>query len=220
MDIALRVVVAMLLGSAIGLERELTGQAAGLRTHLTIALGAALFGLTSAYGFDEFIAERATTNYQVDPTRVASNIVVGVGFLGGGAIIKHGASVRGLTTGASMWVTAAVGLTVGLGGFFEAMLATFLLIGALVALRGPRRWLRRRFAISKESVIIQLRRAEDAGTVVDALHGLEGVEVQSLSVRRQDGEVTIEADLKGTGLRSRLADLATCEGLGEIEVNA
>jgi putative Mg2+ transporter-C (MgtC) family protein len=219
-DIALRLVVATLLGSIIGLERELTGQVAGLRTHLTVALGAVLFGLVSAYGFQEFIAARETTNYQVDPTRVASNIVTGVGFLGGGAIIKHGATVRGLTTAASMWVTAAIGLAVGLGGYFEALLTTALLLFALTALRGPRRWLRQRFAVSKDTVVIQVERAEDVSDVMDALYELPGIEVGSVSVRRHDGRATIEADLKGKDLATRLADLAEQSGVGDVDVHA
>ncbi|CAN5838607.1 hypothetical protein BH23ACT12_BH23ACT12_23840 [soil metagenome] len=116
-ELALRIAIAVVLGAIIGLERELTGQTAGLRTHITISMGAALFAIASAYSFTEFIQPQADTNYQVDVTRIASNVVTGVGFLGGGAIIKHGASVSGLTTAASIWVTAAVGLTVGLGGF-------------------------------------------------------------------------------------------------------
>ena len=91
LELAGRLGAALVLGGAIGLERELTGQVAGLRTHMTVALGAALFGIVSAYGWNEFAQVRAQTNVQVDVTRVASNIVTGVGFLGGGAILKDGA---------------------------------------------------------------------------------------------------------------------------------
>ena len=101
--------LALVLGGLIGLERELSDHPAGLRTHIGVCMGAALFGIVSGYGFVGFDASRSQTNYQVDPTRVASNIVTGVGFLGGGAILKHGATVRGLTTAASLWVTAAIG---------------------------------------------------------------------------------------------------------------
>ena len=144
-ELAGRLAAALVLGGAIGLERELTGQVAGLRTHMSIALGAALFAIVSAYSFDEFIAPRAGTNVQVDVTRVASNIVTGVGFLGGGAILKDGASVRGLTTAASIWVTAAVGLAVALGMYTIAAVCTLALVFSLTVLRGPRLRLRRRF---------------------------------------------------------------------------
>jgi len=148
LELAGRLGAALVLGGAIGLERELTGQVAGLRTHMSVALGAALFGIVSIYGWSEFSAVRAQTNVQVDVTRVASNIVTGVGFLGGGAILKDGATVRGLTTAASLWVTAAVGLTVALGGYSLAAMATIGLVFSLILLRGPRSWLRRRVPVA------------------------------------------------------------------------
>jgi len=140
-ELVLRLAIALVLGGAIGLERELTGQVAGLRTHMSVALGSALFAVVSAYSFSEFVEPRAETNYQIDVTSIASNVVTGVGFLGGGAIIKLGASVRGLTTAASMWVTAAVGLAVGLGNHRIGALSAGALILALTLLRGRRRWL-------------------------------------------------------------------------------
>jgi Uncharacterized membrane protein len=115
LELAVRLVAALVLGGAIGFEREVTGQVAGLRTHMCVALGAALFAIVSAFGFDEFVRPRVETNLQVDVSRVASNIVTGIGFLGGGAIIKEGATVKGLTTAASLWVTAAVGSAVAMG---------------------------------------------------------------------------------------------------------
>ena len=148
LELAGRLGAALVLGGAIGLERELTGQVAGLRTHMSVALGAALFGIVSAYGWNEFAAVRAQTNVQIDVTRVASNIVTGVGFLGGGAILKDGATVRGLTTAASLWVTAAVGLAVALGGYSLAAVTTLGLVFCLVLLRGPRAWIRRRSEVS------------------------------------------------------------------------
>lgn len=150
-ELAMRLGAALVLGAAIGMERELAGQVAGLRTHMSVALGAALFGMVSAYGWNEFAAVRAQTNVQVDVTRVASNIVTGVGFLGGGAILKDGPTVRGLTTAASLWVTAAVGLAVALGGYTLAAVTTIGLVFALILLRGPRGWIRRQFALAEST---------------------------------------------------------------------
>ena len=150
LELVTRLFAALLLGGAIGLERELAGQVAGLRTHMMVALGSALFAIVSAYGFDEFAGPRANTNVQVDVTRVASNIVTGVGFLGGGAILKDGGSVRGLTTAASLWVTAAVGLAVALGSFVTGTVTALALVFALTLLRAPRLWLRQRFAAQPE----------------------------------------------------------------------
>lgn len=158
LELAGRLGAALVLGGAIGLERELNGQVAGLRTHMSVALGAALFTIVSAYGWSEFFGPRAESNVQVDVTRVASNIVTGVGFLGGGAILKEGASVRGLTTAASLWVTAAVGLAVAIGMYTIAAVATLYLVFALTILRTPRRWLRRRFVESEdEGVAVDVR---------------------------------------------------------------
>src|SRR3954470_1998569 len=142
--VALRLAVALALAGVIGFEREIAGQPAGLRTHITVGLGAALFGLISVHGFDAYVAPRNDNNYQVDVTRVASQVVVGVGFLGGGAILKEGVSVRGLTTAASLWVTAAIGLAVSLGSFIPAAATTGALMASLVLLRRPRRWVRDR----------------------------------------------------------------------------
>jgi putative Mg2+ transporter-C (MgtC) family protein len=217
-DVALRILVAVLLGAAIGLERELTGQMAGLRTHITVALGAALFGLVSAYSFSEFIQERAATNYQVDVTRIASNVVTGVGFLAGGVIIKHGASVRGLTTAASLWVTAAVGLAVGLGSFFMGAAATVALIVVLALLRAPRRWLRR-FAVGKETVIIHLSPDADPAAVIGALQQVDGLDMQSLSLRSGNGSGTVvHADVKGPHLEARLAELAERDDVTDVDI--
>lgn len=219
-DIALRIAVAVVLGGAIGLERELTGQAAGLRTHLTVALGAALFAIVSAYSFDEFLRPRAETNFQVDVTRVASNVVTGVGFLGGGAILKHGATVRGLTTAASMWVTAAVGLAAGLGGFFAGGLATAVLLVALTALRVPRRWIRRH-ALTRETVSIVLAEGADAAAVIGALQGIEGIEVRSLTLRSADGSShVLHADVRGTNVEARLARLAERHDVIDLDIEA
>jgi putative Mg2+ transporter-C (MgtC) family protein len=219
-DLTVRIVLAVLLGAVIGLERELTGQSAGLRTHITISMGAALFAIGSAYSFSEFIQPRADTNYQVDVTRIASNIVTGVGFLGGGAIIKHGASVSGLTTAASIWVTAAVGLAVGLGSFFPAVVTTGLLVFVLTALRRPRRWLSRR-AATKGSVVVQLRPDADPGEIVNAMFGLTGVTVKSVSVRADDPQnKTVSAELKGTQLHARLAELAEREDVADLDLGS
>ena len=162
-EIAGRLLLAVLLGGLIGFEREATGQPAGLRTHMSVCLGAALFGVLSVHGFDAYVQARADTNYQVDVTRVASQVVVGIGFLGGGAILKEGVQVHGLTTAASLWVTSAIGLALGMGNFFAGAVTTAALLLALVGLRGPRRWIRQRIGRSKDLVIIRLKAGADPG---------------------------------------------------------
>ncbi|MDQ4025769.1 MAG: MgtC/SapB family protein, partial [Actinomycetota bacterium] len=109
-ELVLRIVLAAALGGFIGFERELSDQPAGFRTHMLVSVGAALFTVAGAYGVEDLFAEQ-TGRVRYDPTRIAAQIVTGIGFLGAGAIIQQGFSVRGLTTAASLWVTAAVGLS-------------------------------------------------------------------------------------------------------------
>src|SRR5438552_10012519 len=136
----LRLALAAILGGLIGVERELREREAGLRTHLLVALGSALFTIVGAYGFHSFLASGQSV-VRADPTRIAAQIVTGIGFLGAGAIIRQGLSVRGLTTAATLWVVAAVGLAAGAGYYSGAVITT---IVALVAL-GPLRTLGHRF---------------------------------------------------------------------------
>lgn len=130
------------LGFALGFERELRGQSAGLRTHILVCLGSCLFTLVSLFAEQPLGAD---THHEVraDITRIASQVVVGIGFLGGGAILRHGTSVRGLTTAANLWLTASVGLAVGMGVPLLAVAATGLALFSLVGLRFLERAIRR-----------------------------------------------------------------------------
>lgn len=129
-----RILIAAALGGAIGLERELRDQPAGFRTHILVALGACLFALVGAVGFSSF-EKPAEGALRVDVTRVASQIVVGIGFLGGGTILRQRGSVRGLTTAASLWVTAAVGLAVAVGFYLGAIVTAAVAVFSLAFLK-------------------------------------------------------------------------------------
>jgi len=215
LELAMRLVLAMLVGGAVGLEREATGQIAGLRTHMSVALGAALFAVVSAYSFGEFIGPRADTNYQVDVTRVASNVVTGVGFLGGGAIIKLGASIRGLTTAASMWVTAAIGLAIGLGNYAAGFASAAALLFALTVLRGRRRWVRR-FSRKREAVRLEVAVDGDVSVVFAVLNGFGPT---ALTARRGSAGWIVQADVRRTDVEavlSRLADRPDVTSLAAI----
>ena len=126
----LRIVLAAGLGAAVGLEREVREREAGLRTHMLVAVGSALFTLVSAYGFSEFFAQTGPV-VPVDPTRIAAQIVTGIGFLGAGAIIRQGMNVRGLTTAATLWAVAAIGLASGAGYYSGAIATTVVVLVAL-----------------------------------------------------------------------------------------
>ena len=220
-ELVARLVLAAFLGGLIGLERDLSGQPAGLRTHIALALGAGLFGVLSGYGFQAFDASRSVTNFQVDPTRVASNIVVGVGFLGGGTILKEGARVRGLTTAASLWVTAAIGLGCALGMYGPTLVTTALVLLSLVGLRAPRRWLSRRLAVVRETVIVRLQPGADPTEVVTALNQLRSVRISSLTVRERGAGAVVRADLSGRGdenLEELLAPLEDREEVRGVDV--
>jgi putative Mg2+ transporter-C (MgtC) family protein len=133
-DVLLRLAVAAVLGGAIGLEREVREREAGLRTHMLVSVGAAVFTLVSAYGFADF-DYGLRTGINFDPTRIAAQIVTGIGFLGAGAIIRQGLSVRGLTTAATLWVVAAIGMAAGAGYYSAAVLATLIVLVSLWPLR-------------------------------------------------------------------------------------
>jgi putative Mg2+ transporter-C (MgtC) family protein len=143
-EIAVRLLVAAGLTGAIGLERELRDRAAGLRTHMLVGIGAALFTIVSTYGWADF-EFGAGTGIALDPTRIAAQIVTGIGFLGAGAIIRQGVSVRGLTTAAGLWVVAAIGMAAGAGYFSAAVIGTGIVLLGLV----PFRWFERTTTVGR-----------------------------------------------------------------------
>lgn len=143
-EVIARLGVAALLGGVLGIERETQGREAGLRTHMMLSLGAALFTVASVTGFDSFIGSTSST-VRVDPGRIASYVAAGVGFIGGGAILKRGDGVHGLTTAASLWVAAAIGVACGLGLWVAPLVATAFAVLSLAALRPASRWLEGRF---------------------------------------------------------------------------
>ena len=131
-EFILRIFVAAILGGAIGLEREYRAKEAGLRTHFLVALGSAVFMIVSAYGFDGVMN---TPEHRWDVSRVAAQVVSGIGFIGAGTIIFHKSEnvVRGLTTAAGLWVTAAIGLACGGGMYVLSIASTVLVLVGLEA---------------------------------------------------------------------------------------
>lgn len=135
LGIALRLIVASILGGIIGLEREVHGRPAGFRTHLLVSLGSCLFVVTSVCFYQKFGNLTAQGPVGVDPGRVAAQVVTGIGFLGAGAIIREKASIRGLTTAACLWVAAAVGVAVGVEMYATSLLVTLLAVINLIFLK-------------------------------------------------------------------------------------
>ena len=132
--ILIRVIAACILGSAIGLERELTNKYAGLRTHILVCLGSAIFTVLSIYAFPTAVNN---TNPQAfgDPARIAAQVLTGIGFIGGGTVLRHGSSVHGLTTAATLWVAAAIGMACGSGMLDVATITTVFSVIVLVLIR-------------------------------------------------------------------------------------
>ena len=121
----LSIVIAALLGGAIGLEREYRSKEAGFRTHFLVGLGSGLFMVLSLYGFEDFIGIQGI---QRDPSRIAAQVVSGIGFIGAGCIIFQKNAVKGLTTAAGLWVTSAIGMTAGAGMYALSAVATALVL--------------------------------------------------------------------------------------------
>lgn len=209
-EVLLRLFVAAGLGAAIGLEREIRERQAGLRTHLVVSVGSALFTLVSAYGFANFGA-------RVDPTRIAAQIVTGIGFLGAGAIIRQGLSVRGLTTAASLWLVAAIGMAAGAGYWDAALIATF---GALITL-GPLRKVAfrilSRFRPTLDRLLVEVPAGGGAAPVIEAIER-HGGRVVSLEVTQEGERRSVAADVElpaGTA-PSIVAGVAEIDGVLEV----
>jgi putative Mg2+ transporter-C (MgtC) family protein len=213
----LRLALAAILGGLIGVERELREREAGLRTHLLVALGSALFTIVGAYGFDAFL-NTGSSVVRADPTRIAAQIVTGIGFLGAGAIIRQGLSVRGLTTAATLWVVAAVGLAAGAGYYSVAVITTALVLIALYPLRIIAFKILSRFRPEDGRLLVALPAGEPPGRIVDEVERL-GARISSLDVtqegdrRRLELDVVLPRDTPIPRLVSRIADL---ENVAEV----
>jgi putative Mg2+ transporter-C (MgtC) family protein len=189
LDLTVRMLIAAALGAAIGFEREIHEHPAGMRTHLLVALGSAIFTELSIYGF------AGTTTAPIDPSRVAAQVVSGIGFLGAGAILKYGTSIRGLTTAASLWAAAAIGMAAGTGAWVIGVIGTSIVIFSLWPLNAlvdrvhppGTRAIRMRMdigrleALGDISRLLAARRVEMAGIS---------------SLRRGKGHYEIELDLR------------------------
>ena len=152
LELTVRLVVALLLGGVIGWEREVARMPAGFRTHALVSLGSATFTVISAYAF---------TGPGSDPTRIAAQVVSGIGFLGGGAILHYGGTVRGLTTAASLWSVAAVGMAAGAGLYVVAALGSVLVIIGLEVFQRIEGVVKRRLDIPPRRLHTDTEQPED-----------------------------------------------------------
>jgi putative Mg2+ transporter-C (MgtC) family protein len=195
-EVLLRVVLAGALGGAVGAEREIREREAGLRTHMLVAVGAALFTIVSAYAWADF--EFSTANgITFDPTRIAAQIVTGIGFLGAGAIIRQGLSIRGLTTAASLWVVAAIGMASGAGYYSAAVITTVVVLFSLWPLRIAAHRIFERIRPGELRLEVELRPNESPSVLLDALEG-QGVAVRAFELEDARDRRRVVLDVRVT----------------------
>ncbi|BCL79371.1 MgtC family membrane protein [Ktedonobacteria bacterium brp13] len=186
-EVTVRLILAMLLGAVLGGEREVTEHNAGLRTNALVALGTALFTLISGYAFIGFTSY---PHVQFDPTRIASYIVAGIGFLGAGTIFSRQGSgrVRGLTSAATIWIVAAVGMACGAGFYIPACIATVMALFVLVGLRYIEAYMFNKRTSSQKALEIQL--SSGAGEqVIGKIYSILtkfSIEVERISMQKED----------------------------------
>lgn len=212
-QIALRLVTAAVLAALVGLDRERRRSAAGMRTHALVGMASCLLMIASAFGFADILG---TPNVGLDPSRIAAQIVTGIGFLGAGTIIAHGNLVRGLTTAASVWTVAAIGLAVGGGMYYAACIATALALILLLVMRPierrlDRRWLKQTISAVYDPKLISPQ------DVLAALRAID-LHVSGLSVERKPDsnkdQIQIILDESGEAvLQNALQAVARLEGV-------
>ena len=201
-EVLLRLLCAMFIGAVIGTERELTHRPAGMRTHMLVALGSCVVMITSQMIFHQYRAFGATP----DPARLSAQVITGVGFLGAGTILKEGPSIKGLTTAASVWAVACLGIAVGGGYYALGIIGTVGMIIILVLFE----WLQEKlmheryalylFSVSCSDVVSMLERINQLATECDA--SLKAMQVDG----KEDGEVeiTFKADFGGRHSEQRM----------------
>jgi putative Mg2+ transporter-C (MgtC) family protein len=197
-DLATRMLIGAALGAGIGFEREIHEHPAGMRTHLLVSLGSAIFTILSIYGFEGIVAGGVSAT--VDPTRIAAQIVSGIGFLGAGAILKYGTSIRGLTTAASLWTTAAIGMAAGAGEWVIAAVGTFIVVFSLWPLnaligrihRPGQQLVRMRLEVGRLEAL-----GEVSGILADRRVEMAGINSQRIGKGRYEVELTLRMPAAG-----------------------
>lgn len=214
----LRLGLALVLGALVGFERERDEKAAGLRTHALVALGSSLFMIVSTFGFADILGTRDVV---LDPSRIAAQVVSGIGFLGAGTILLRKEIIRGLTTAAAVWVVAAIGLACGAGLLIEAALTTLLTIIVLALLQPLRQRLRRSPVARRLRIKVTV--GEDAllSRVYDTCAEM-GTNIENIEVQAGNGKEKMEIECtsnEAARLARSLIALRTLPGIESISVN-
>ncbi len=217
LELVLRLFISALFGGLIGLERETLKRPAGLRTHILVSVGSALLMLVSIGLVAPFAG---TPNTNLDPGRIAAQVVSGIGFLGAGTILRHGASIKGLTTAASLWVSAAIGLAVGGGFYLVAVVTTVIVMIALVVLRSLEYHILPGRAFEEINVVVE----DVPGVIgrVTSLMGRRGVDIRSIEVEERVDSATMVlhliVDLPDTvSMRALAGEVAVLDHVKKVE---
>jgi putative Mg2+ transporter-C (MgtC) family protein len=208
-DLVVRLLLAAVLGAAIGLEREFHDHPAGMRTHLLVSVGSATFTVLSIFAF---VAPGA------DPGRIAAQIVSGIGFLGAGAILKYGATVRGLTTAASLWAVAGVGMAAGAGAWGVGLAATVIVLVSL----WPLQVVEDRLVGSDQGrmhVSLEVTDTKSLGRLFEALANRQTDVKHLASERGEDGGHRVELEIRGLNAQDTARILDDLDGLDGVTVS-
>ena len=216
LDLSVRLIVAALLGLAVGFEREIHGHPAGLRTHMLVAMGSGLFTVLSIHGFGT-----PSVATPIDPTRIAAQVVSGIGFLGAGAILKDGIVIRGLTTAASLWATSAVGMAAGTGEYVIAAVATATILVSLWPINALAERLHGT-AVAEVQLRLSMEHLDALGPVSTILVG-HRLEIGQISTQRL-GKNSYRADVAVRGrtpsvIASAIEEIDRVEGVDIISTS-
>ena len=214
LSIVIRLSLAMAAGAFIGLERTYHGRPAGFRTHVLVATASSLLMLLTSFHLRLVPADQLDA-IRIDPTRMAQGIMTGIGFLGAGVIVKEGLTVRGLTTAGSIWITAAIGIMIGGGLYFAALVAEVIALGALAVFR----WLEAKLPSLEFGMLVVSQKRESALTEPELTEIISSHDIDCIgtSYHLHGGVLKFEIELRtrhGENFR-KLAE--TLQGMGQID---
>lgn len=217
-EILIRLTLASVFGAVIGMERERKDWAAGLRTHMLVCLGAALIMLVSAYGFSEVLTN---PHIVLDPSRIAAQVVSGIGFIGAGTILflKQGV-IRGLTTASGLWTVAAIGLAAGGGMYFAASVATLLALIILSLLKPLETRVTGKF--KQKGIRIVLVGKNNSADIIHKIFQTDHLQVADFSIENNEDEFIISFRLKNTNeliMTKMITELHAATGVKEVNWN-
>ena len=209
-ELALRLLIAGVLGGLVGFEREYSNRPAGLRTHIVVCLGSALVMVTAEFIFNKYSGQIA-----IDPTRMGAQVISGIGFLGAGTILRTGDSIRGLTTAAGVWAVACIGLAVGSGFYAGALIATAFTVVTLLLTHPLERWHDSKHGQTK--IVVQLASfSSDVSIIIDSLLQSSAAVDNFQIVPDDDNGFRLNLKLRGVDARQKANMISSLGRLPDI----